>query len=92
MKYLVLKPFRAFGKRYERGDIVEETQVRSPRIRIGEHKIAPIIAVSSSISPAVETSAPADTSDKSEEPVAESPQQESKEVKKPVKLSFKKEG
>lgn len=78
MKYLVLKPFRAFGKRYERGDIVDETQVRSLRIRIGEHKLAPVIAVSSSISPAKAVSPE----------VAE----QVTEDKKPVRLSFTKEG
>lgn len=79
MKYLVLKPIRAYGKRYERGDFVDETQVRTPRILIGEHKLTPVKAVSSSISPA-------------EAVTDEPPQQVTEEVKKPVKLSFKKEG
>lgn len=79
MKYLVLKPIRAYGKRYERGDFVDETQVRTPRILVGEHKITPVKAVSSSISPA-------------EAVTDEPPQQVTEEVKKPVKLSFKKEG
>lgn len=79
MKYLVLKPIRAYGKRYERGDFVDETQVRTPRILVGEHKITPVKAVSSSISPA-------------EAVPDEPPQQVTEEVKKPVKLSFKKEG
>lgn len=79
MKYLVLKPIRAYGKRYERGDFVDETQVRTPRILIGEHKITPVKAVSSSISPA-------------EAVTDEPPQQVTEEVKKPVRLSFKKEG
>lgn len=95
MKYLVLKTIRAFGKRYERGAIIEEAQVRSPRILIGEHKITPVREdVSSSISPAVADTKPVETEAKvSEEPVEVSvPQQEEKEVKKPVRLSFAKEG
>lgn len=90
MKYLVLKTIRAFGKRYERGAIIEESQVRSPRILIGEHKITPVREdVSSSISPAEEDSIQAAAP---EETVAESTQQEETEVKKPVRLSFTKEG
>lgn len=95
MKYLVLKTIRAFGKRYERGAIIEEAQVRSPRILIGEHKITPVREdVSSSISPAVADTKPVETEAVvSEEPVEVSvPQQEEKEVKKPVRLSFAKEG
>lgn len=96
MKYLVLKTIRAFGKRYERGAIIEEAQVRSPRILIGEHKITPVREdVSSSISPA-----DTDTTVEPEEAATVAPentevsddQQEVKEVKKPVRLSFAKEG
>lgn len=81
MRYLVLKPIKAFGKRYKRGQIVEDSQLRCPRILIGERKITPIKdeinnAVSSSISPAEEASPEASEQDK--------------EVKKPVKLSFTK--
>ena len=79
MTYLVLKPIRVRGKRYERGEFVDETQVRTPRILVGEHKLTPVHAVSSSISPA-------------EAVTDEPPQQVAEEVKKPVKLSFKKEG
>lgn len=75
MEYLILKSVKAFGKRYERGQIVDESQLRCPRVLIGEHKVTPVIAVSSSISPAAEAS-------------TEASEQE-KEVKKPVKLSFK---
>lgn len=85
MKYLVLKPIRAYGKRYERGDFVDETQVRTPRILVGEHKITPVKAVSSSISPAE----PAPIEASKEVPV-EPAKQVAEEAKKPVKLSFKK--
>lgn len=76
MKYLVLKPFKSYGKHYNRGDIVDETQVRSPRIRVGEHKLAPVKAVSSSISHAAAASTEAAAA--------------AKEDKKPVRLSFTK--
>jgi hypothetical protein len=46
MKYLVLRTFRSFGKQLTRGTLIDETEVRSPRIRISEGKITP--AVSSS--------------------------------------------
>ena len=94
MKYLVLKTIRAFGKRYERGAIIEEAQVRSPRILIGEHKITPVREdVSSSISPAVTDTEPVEAEAKvSEEPVEVSVPQQEKEVKKPVRLYFTKEG
>lgn len=96
MKYLVLKPLKIFGKRYERGDIIEDAQVRSARILIGERKITPVQNdVSSSISPA-----DTDTTVEPEEAATVAPentevsddQQEVKEVKKPVRLSFAKEG
>lgn len=85
MKYLVLKPIRSYGKRYERGDIVDETQVRTPRILVGEHKLAPVLAVSSSISPA-EAAAEEQIPE-----VAEQVSEDKQPDKKPVKLSFKKE-
>jgi hypothetical protein len=96
MKYLVLKPLKIFGKRYERGDIIEDAQVRCARILIGERKITPVLNdVSSSISPA-----DTDTTVEPEEAATVAPentevsddQQEVKEVKKPVRLSFAKEG
>ena len=96
MKYLVLKPLKIFGKRYERGDIIEDAQVRSARILIGERKITPVQNdVSSSISPA-----DTDTTVEPEEAATVAPentevsddQQDVQEVKKPVRLSFAKEG
>lgn len=53
MKYLVLRGFRSFGKWHEKGDYVDETEIRSPRLRITEGKI--IQAVPSSNIPAEET-------------------------------------
>ena len=78
MNYLVLKPIKAFGKRYERGAIIEASDVRCAKILVGEHKITPIKAISSSIMPEEEATAASE---------------QVKEDKKPVKLSFsKKEG
>lgn len=76
MKYLVLKPIKAFGKRYQRGDIIKSTDVRCANILVGEHKLAPILAVSSSINP--------------EEGASKEAPEQAVEVKKPVKLSFSK--
>lgn len=49
MKYLVLHNFRSYGKRHIKGEVVDEAEVRSPRLRISEGKIVP--AVSSSAEP-----------------------------------------
>lgn len=96
MKYLVLKPLKIFGERYERGDIIEDAQVRCARILIGERKITPVLNdVSSSISPA-DTDTTVEPEEAatvvSENTEVSDDQQEVKEVKKPVRLSFAKEG
>lgn len=57
MKYLVLRSFRTFGQYLERGTIVDESAIRSPRLRMVEGKITP--AVSSSNIPAVPDRVPA---------------------------------
>lgn len=46
MKYLVLRRFRTYGVTYLKGDVIDESVIRSPRIRQSEGKIIP--AVSSS--------------------------------------------
>lgn len=89
MKYLVLKPFRAFGKRYERGQIVDESQIRCPRIRVGERKIIPLKAVSSSITPEDEASTEASPQvEVSTDITSDDETSTDVEVKTPVKLSF----
>lgn len=75
MQYLVLRPFKCFGIRHERGQLISDKDIRCPRILIGEKKI--IEAVSSSITPGLCAADIADTI------------QETKEVKK-HKLSFTK--
>lgn len=49
MKYLVLHQFRSFGKTLHKGQIVDESEIRSPSLRRSEGKITP--AVSSSTVP-----------------------------------------
>ena len=46
MKYLVLQRFRTFGKELTKGQVVYESEIRSPLLRRSEGKIVP--AVSSS--------------------------------------------
>lgn len=53
MKYLVLHQFRSFGKTLHKGDVVDESEIRTPTLRRAEGKIIP--AVSSSKVPADET-------------------------------------
>lgn len=50
MKYLVLRRFRSYGKQFEKGMVVDESEIRSPLLRMSEGKIVP--AVSSSTVPA----------------------------------------
>lgn len=52
MKYLVLHQFRTFGKTLHKGQVVDESEIRSPSLRMSEGKITP--AVSSSTVPAEE--------------------------------------
>lgn len=49
MKYLVLHQFRTFGKTLHKGQVVDESEIRSPTLRMSEGKITP--AVSSSTVP-----------------------------------------
>lgn len=55
MQYLVLHTFRSFGKTLKKGDVVDESEIRTPSLRRAEGKIIP--AVSSSTVPAEETAA-----------------------------------
>ena len=49
MKYLVLHQFRSFGKTLRKGQVVDESEIRTPSLRMSEGKITP--AVSSSTVP-----------------------------------------
>jgi len=44
-QYLVLRAFRSFGKFLHKGTVVDESAIRSPRLRMAEGKIT--VAVSS---------------------------------------------
>lgn len=50
MEYLVLRRFTSFGKLLIKGTVVDESEIRSPRLRMAEGRIVP--AVSSSTVPA----------------------------------------
>lgn len=50
MKYLVLRRFNSYGKLLIKGTVVDESEIRSLRLRMAEGKIIP--AVSSSTVPA----------------------------------------
>ena len=50
MEYLVLRRFSSYGRLLIKGTVVDESEIRSPRLRMAEGKIVP--AVSSSTVPA----------------------------------------
>lgn len=43
MKYLVLRQFTSFGKLLVKGTTVDESEIRSPRLRQSEGKIIPAV-------------------------------------------------
>lgn len=43
MKYLVLHTFRSFGRTLRKGEVVDESAIRSPRLRLSERKIVPAV-------------------------------------------------
>ena len=43
MKYLVLRSFRCYGRTLRKGEVVDESAIRSPRLRRSEGKIMPAI-------------------------------------------------
>ena len=44
MKYLVLQNFRSYGVTHIKGTVVDESLIRSPRLRIAEGKIVPAVS------------------------------------------------
>lgn len=44
MKYLVLQRFNSFGKFLFKGDVVDDSEIRSPSIRQSEGKIIPAVS------------------------------------------------
>lgn len=83
MKYLVLHNFRSYGKRHVKGEVVDEAEVRSPRLRISEGKIVPAVSSLAEpdqqgvAAPVVQASAPLGETNKAVE-----------EAKTKVSLSF----
>lgn len=43
MKYLVLHTFRSFGRTLRKGEVVDESAIRSLRLRLSEHKVVPAV-------------------------------------------------
>lgn len=46
MEYLVLRSFTSYGKLLKKGTIVDETEIRNPRLRRSEKKIYPVVSSS----------------------------------------------
>lgn len=44
MQYLVLSRFNSFGNLLEKGTVVDESAIRSPRLRCSEGKIIPAVS------------------------------------------------
>lgn len=103
MKYLVLHTFRSFGRTLRKGEVVDESAIRSLRLRLAERKVVPAVeepiesAVISSGAPVqqvvaapVEQDAPTNEApDKQvETPDTEKQPEPPKEDVKPVRLSF----
>lgn len=59
MKYLVLHNFWSYGRYLRKGEVVDEAEIRSPRLRRSEGKILP--AVSSKTAPEKEDVAASST-------------------------------
>lgn len=92
MKYLVLHQFRSFGKTLHKGQIVDESEIRSPSLRRSEGKITP--AVSSSTVPEEEVtevsvappqaSEDVDTGKQPEQPEQTEQTEQSEQTEQPV--------
>lgn len=44
MEYLILIGFRSYGKQFHKGDVVDESDIRSPGLRRAEGKIVPAVS------------------------------------------------
>lgn len=65
MKYLVLQTFRSYGNEHQKGSVVDESEIRSPMLRVSEGKITP--AVSSFTAPPVLDTENVDTGERASE-------------------------
>ena len=89
MKYLVLHQFRTFGKTLYKGQVVDESEIRSPSLRMSEGKIVP--AVSSSTVPAeevteVSVAPPQVTEDVDNTPEQSEQSEQSEQLEQPAAL------
>ena len=65
MEYLVLQNFRSYGKEHLKGTVVNESEIRSPLLRVSEGKVTP--AVSSFTAPPVPDTENVDTGERTSE-------------------------
>lgn len=96
MEYLVLHTFRSYGRTLRKGEVVDESAVRSPRLRLAERKIVvakeePLLTAAPGAEPETTDNAVI-SSGEPEQPVVAAPAaqvpQTKEESKKSVKLSF----
>jgi hypothetical protein len=88
MKYLVLQNFRSYGKEHLKGDVVDESEIRSPLLRISEGKITP--AVSSFTAPPVPDTENVDTGERTPEGTENTPVATEETAKPVIKFGHKK--
>lgn len=97
MKYLVLHTFRSFGRTLRKGEVVDESAIRSLRLRLSEHKVVPAVEAGPDESAVISSgeavqqgvAAPVAQSDPPKEAVVEEKSAApKKEEFVPVRLSF----
>ena len=84
MEYLVLQDFRSYGNEHLKGTVVDESEIRSPLLRVSEGKITP--AVSSFTAPPVPDAENVDTGERA----SEASEDTSTEEKPSIKFGHKK--
>lgn len=72
MKYLVLRSFRSYNEFLKKGTIVDESEIRNPRLRLSERKIHEVVSSSNPVEQIATVS---------KEPVAIVPQQLGDKIK-----------
>lgn len=79
MEYLVLQTFRSYGKEHQKGTVVDESEIRSPLLRVSEGKITP--AVSSFTAPPVLDTENVDTGERASEESEDTSTEEKPKIK-----------
>lgn len=88
MKYLILHNFTSYGRYLRKGEVVDEAEIRSPRLRRSEGKIIP--AVSSKAAPAHQVVAAPGVQVAVDQLKADGDQNKKKEEHQHITLSYKK--